>query len=303
MYYPNPQCGSGSIQVCLCEDDVSLVLADCTMKRAFSLYPDREGELYITWFHKVSGYRNIDGKKASLCPGRVYISDCMSGIRQTTFDAGRRIVGFLLVIRTKAYARHLARLLHMDCPLSFSSLTALDQKVESAAISAISRSLFHFRGDDISSRLFYEGKTAEIMSLLLSSHPRHRAGREEHCESVRQYVQEAEIDRIVQYMSAHLSDPLTTEEIALRFSSSPSRLSSMFKRSTAHTLSEYRNQLRVAEARRLLTETNLTQEEIASRVGFSRVSNFSDFFRRMTGEAPGALRKRKGRAAVPEGAA
>lgn len=291
IYCPDPEYGSGNIRVCLNETEATLLLIDCTIKAPLSLYPNQKNELYITSFHEVTGHRMSDMQQVSLCPGRVNIATVQSGISRTTFEAGSRICGFVLVIRPNEYKKHLESILHTENCRLLSELPALDQKVQDPSISAISRSMFHFHGDEISSRLFYRGKVDEIISILISRHPGHQVSTAGQFVDASQSQDLAEVEKVIQYMSAHLSEPLTESQLARRFCSSPSRLSAMFKRVTSRSLPEFRNQLRVSEARRLLTETNLTQKEIAARLGFSRASNFSDFFRRMTGEVPGALRK------------
>lgn len=290
-YYPTPEYGSGNIRVCLSGKRGSLILIDCSLKYPLSLSPCRKDELYITSFHEATGNRMFETGAVPLVPDRVNISDIRSGISRTVFEPDTRIFGFLLAICKSEYEKHLEMVLHGDCHYLLEGLPALDQKVRDPVIGTISRSMLHFHGDEISSHLFYEGKVDEIISVLISRHPRHRDNPSDRFESTSQVQDFAEAQKIVQYMSAHLSESLTTGELARKFNSSPSRLSSVFKKATNLSLPEYRNLLRVSEARRLLTETNLTQEEIASRVGFSRVSNFSDFFRRMTGETPGALRR------------
>ncbi|MCD8379994.1 MAG: helix-turn-helix transcriptional regulator [Lachnospiraceae bacterium] len=45
------------------------------------------------------------------------------------------------------------------------------------------------------------------------------------------------------------------------------------------------------EAKRLLSQTNLTVAEIAARLGYNNAQNFIRFFSKMTGVTPGKFRK------------
>jgi len=81
------------------------------------------------------------------------------------------------------------------------------------------------------------------------------------------------------------------EEVSRHFGYHPVHLNRIMHRAAGVTLHQYVLQCRLEEAKRLLTSTPLSVEEIAFKTGFSYVSNFSGCFGRMTGITPGAYRK------------
>jgi AraC family transcriptional regulator of adaptative response / methylphosphotriester-DNA alkyltransferase methyltransferase len=69
------------------------------------------------------------------------------------------------------------------------------------------------------------------------------------------------------------------------------RMVEIFKDEYGVTLSEYVGNLRLAQAKRLLSETDGEIIDIAYSVGFSGISSFYRFFKNGTGFSPAAYRK------------
>ena len=97
--------------------------------------------------------------------------------------------------------------------------------------------------------------------------------------------------RLESYIRAHLSDRLTLRELALLTGVSIRQLSQAIKRSEGVTLHRWVAQHRIAEARRLLTETDLPIDEVGRRCSFQSAAAFAAAFRGVAGCAPGAFRQ------------
>jgi AraC family transcriptional regulator len=93
------------------------------------------------------------------------------------------------------------------------------------------------------------------------------------------------------YVRAHLSDRLTLRELGLLIGVSVRRLSQAIKLSQGVSVPRWIAQHRVAEARRLLIETDLPVDEIGRRCAFQSAAAFSAAFRAVAGCAPGAFRR------------
>ncbi|MPN21176.1 Melibiose operon regulatory protein [bioreactor metagenome] len=65
----------------------------------------------------------------------------------------------------------------------------------------------------------------------------------------------------------------------------------IFKDEYGVTLSEYVGNLRLEEAKRLLSDTNDEIIDIAYSIGFGGLSSFYRFFKNSTGLSPAAYRK------------
>lgn len=91
-------------------------------------------------------------------------------------------------------------------------------------------------------------------------------------------------------MERHLDAPQPAAALAAAVHLSPRRLETLFRQSLGQTPGAYALGLRLAAARRMLTDTRHPLAEIALRTGFSSPSTLSRAFRSAFGTAPGALR-------------
>ena len=87
---------------------------------------------------------------------------------------------------------------------------------------------------------------------------------------------------------------LTRREIASAAGVSPAALGKMFRTYLHTTVNHYVTELRLEQARRLLTKTRESVTEIAARCGFSQTAYFIRVFRERTGVRPLAYRKQTG---------
>ena len=95
------------------------------------------------------------------------------------------------------------------------------------------------------------------------------------------------------YISDHLQEPLTLDQLARRCFYNPSYFSRAFKQKMGCTLSRFVMQKRIAEAKRLLAQTAYTVEEVAACVGYSDRSAFCHAFARLEGMSPVEYRSKK----------
>lgn len=100
----------------------------------------------------------------------------------------------------------------------------------------------------------------------------------------------ARFRRVVALMEAGIDRPFDLRQLADAAGMSAFHFSRLFKQSTGLSPSHFFIRLRVAEARRLLQETDASIIDVALAVGYSSHSHFSQIFRRETGLAPSAYR-------------
>jgi AraC family transcriptional regulator, transcriptional activator of pobA len=83
-----------------------------------------------------------------------------------------------------------------------------------------------------------------------------------------------------------LGEPLSLRDVARAVRVTPGHLTTVVRRRTGRTVQEWIIERRMAEARSLLTETDLPVAEVARRVGMADPGYFSRLFRRTHGASP-----------------
>jgi transcriptional regulator GlxA family with amidase domain len=100
-----------------------------------------------------------------------------------------------------------------------------------------------------------------------------------------------QVNRLLDYIQAHLGERIGRHELANILHISVGRLSMRFKVSTGMTLRRYIARQRVENACRMMTSTSESLSRIAVACGLSDQPHFSHMFRRMLGVSPGAWRQ------------
>jgi AraC family transcriptional regulator len=101
----------------------------------------------------------------------------------------------------------------------------------------------------------------------------------------------SQMRRLESYIRDHLSDRLTLRDLAQLIGVSIRRLSHAIKRCEGVSLHRWVARRRMAEARRLLIETDLSVDEIGRRYAFQSAATFSAAFRAASGMTPGEFRR------------
>jgi len=138
--------------------------------------------------------------------------------------------------------------------------------------------------------LYVEGLATSLAVHLLREHgaaPRTR-------NAYKGGLAPGQLRRVVEYVSAHLTDPLGLAELAGVVGLSTHHFGQAFKASIGTPPHRYVMERRVQHARELLRDVHRPIEEIAYAAGFSSQSHLTTTFRRLTGVAPGRFRRSLG---------
>jgi AraC-like DNA-binding protein len=150
------------------------------------------------------------------------------------------------------------------------------------------RQLRQFRGTGISAKLYYEGKVAEALSLIVEK-AKQLKRREES-----KNISGQDVDRltaVTAYIDEHYAEEIYLEQLARIACMGLTKLKYTFKEVYHCTITEYIQNKRMTHAEQLLTSSDLNINQIAQLVGYSTSSRFSALFRKNTGLLPNEYRK------------
>lgn len=131
--------------------------------------------------------------------------------------------------------------------------------------------------------------TTEITYLLYSA-AKDFASRVKNAKTRRSYPKP--ILQCVDYIYAHLHEPISLKQLADETGMNAAYLSVLFKQKTGVPLAEYIQQLRVSEAKNLLRFSDASLLEISQRLSFSSQSYFASVFKKYAGISPKQYRTR-----------
>lgn len=239
--------------------------------------------LSVTW------YESISGEEFSPC--RRLVSGCVK-----SFIGGREpyralihrrvpIVSIGIEITPAYYQDYLRRQFPEEFQSLLESFQSLDQTDHFPEMVRLLKEVRDYRGEGLAAKLFYDGKVAEAVALVVERHRAHPAPR-------RTLTQEDErmLADVAAYITAHCADRLPLERLARIGCMGVSKLKDAFHARYGCTITQYIQGQRMERAEQLLANTDLPVGQIAQIVGYQNPSRFAQLFRRSTGQSPAAFR-------------
>lgn len=101
------------------------------------------------------------------------------------------------------------------------------------------------------------------------------------------------IQQVLLFIQEHFDEDLSLQYVADQFDLSPSYLSRIFKEETQQNFGHYLRELRIKKAQEWLEHTGMPIKDIAKKLGYASVQNFSRIFKQISGIPPGEYRKNK----------
>lgn len=127
-------------------------------------------------------------------------------------------------------------------------------------------------------------ETQGILQILLSGFIQETAAQPRPVQSKR-------VADVLYYISEHLEDNLTVQQLAAWCHLNPDYFSRIFREQIKMRPLDYIQLKRIERAQLLLTTTNYSLTEIANLVGFPNISYFNRIFSRISGQTPSGYRK------------
>ncbi|WP_245580073.1 GlxA family transcriptional regulator [Niveispirillum irakense] len=132
---------------------------------------------------------------------------------------------------------------------------------------------------------------ASAIARRLVMHHRRAGGQSQHSELLELAPSSDRIQKALIHARAHLSHPLTVEELAEVAALSPRQFSRAFRAETGQTPAKAVEHIRLEAARLMIEETRHPLDQIARESGFIDIRRMREAFMRQYGQPPQALRR------------
>lgn len=93
-------------------------------------------------------------------------------------------------------------------------------------------------------------------------------------------------------MNRRYSTPITIEQLGAEVALSPQYLIRLFRRTFRQTPHQYLIRVRIARAKELLSQSDMSITDVCAEVGFESLGSFSTLFRKIAGVSPKVYRQR-----------
>lgn len=142
------------------------------------------------------------------------------------------------------------------------------------------------RAPSFGTSLLVDGLIGAIAQTLVSTFAGAAPGPEDRITLTR-----AKLDRVIDYIEAHIAEPIALNDLAGVAGLSTYHFARVFKASTGDTPYQFLRRRRIALATRLLAEGMVPLAEVARSCGFANQAHFTAAFTRETGLSPGRYRR------------
>ena len=102
------------------------------------------------------------------------------------------------------------------------------------------------------------------------------------------------MERVVQYIRQNYNQELRLEMLAQIFDYNSAYLGKVFRQYTGENFNNYLDNIRITEAKRLLSEEDYKVYEVAEMVGYSNINYFHNKFKKSVGISPLSFKKQHG---------
>ena len=238
----------------------------------------------------ISYYDSVSGEE--LNPYRHLMSGCVKTFFggehgfHSVFHKGIPLRSIGIEIFPAYYEQYLKNIYpdeYIDPAIAFHTI---DQTQDFPELVALLKQIYHYRGEELSARLFYEAKVAEAISLIIDY-----SQKEKLHKPLISPEDQLMISNVSNYIQDHFNCDLPLEHLAKIACMGTTKLKIAFKAVHNCTITQYIKERRLSHAETLLATTDLTVEQIALTVGYHNAGRFATLFQQSSGLYPSEYRK------------
>jgi AraC-like DNA-binding protein len=169
------------------------------------------------------------------------------------------------------------------------AFAAVGQTMDFPEMDRLLKIVRDYRGSGLAAKLYYQGKVAEAVSLIVEWSK--KQGRKQEVKKKLSVQDIKDLDNITLYLNDHCLQEISLDQIVKVSYIGARRLQTIFKEYHGCTITQYIQQRRMSQAENLLANTELSIGQIAQAVGYSNASRLAELFCKSTGMLPGEYRK------------
>lgn len=105
-------------------------------------------------------------------------------------------------------------------------------------------------------------------------------------------AENALVDKINDFLEENIFYPVNLQTVCTHFNISKSYVCRIYKEYTSSSIIKHMSKLKIKEAKKLLRQDDMNISQIADKLGFSSIHNFTRSFKNETGVSPSEYKKR-----------
>lgn len=279
-----PEKGQGHYWAYYHENLFSIMIQD------FVFYEDLFMEYRQPRYINVNCYDSVSGEE--IRPYKRLSCNCINGhignnnLYQAVFHKNIPIRSTAIMIMPEYYEDYLRTKYPGEYKDPRSAFVSVDGRTDFPELIFLLRQVRAFRGTGISAKLYYEGKVAEAVSLIIEKTAQSKSQVKSICGQ--------DLDSLA-YVTAYINDHFTfdihLDQLARMACMGTTKLKYAFREVHKCTITEYIQNKKTAHAEHLLANTDMTIKQIAQVVGYKDAGRFSELFRKNMGLLPNEYRK------------
>lgn len=300
VYYRFPRDTASGYYWTFADGDFAVSVTDMTLKRDFRERCRHPRFVGVRYFESVRAEEFVTGKRyeGPFLEGHVVRSERWDALWHAEVPA-RSVEIMLAPAFYERYLRDEYADEGLDAEAAFASIDGIAQFPE--LIVAL-KQIEAYRGQGASARLYYRGKVNEAVALIVEKSRELAVARANGAEAgdgggadgaaAGESASCARaLGRVIEYLDAHAREGADAETLARIACMGQTKLRAEFKRAFGCTITGYLQHRRLADASRLLAESDMPLAQVAAAVGYRTPERFKELFEREMGCSPAAYRK------------
>lgn len=284
-YTLSPKKGKGHYWVYFCDNLFSISIMDFFYYEDFLLEYKQPRFISISYYESVSGEELKPYKRLSSSYIKGHIG---YGLYQALYHKNIPIRCIGITIMPEYYEDYLKTKYLGEYQNPLNAFFSVDGSTNFPELVFLLKQIRRCQSTGISAKLYYESKVAEAISLIVQKTQENKP------TYTAKHISKQDLESLASvtaYIDVHFGFDIHLDYLTKIACMGKTKLKYTFKKIYKCTISEYILSKRMGQAEHLLSNTDLSINQIAQIIGYKKASSFSQSFRKNTGILPREYRK------------